>query len=89
MRGVAASLRLCIMRVTANDVCILLLLPVNEACHAGLRFIQLFLHLPSPVEDWTVPTRAQHVLMQRALTSLTLRPQVAIVRFELCCLHAH
>jgi hypothetical protein len=44
-----------------------------------LRFFNLLFGLDSPVEDRTVATLAKNFLMQTALTTLALDPQVAVL----------
>ena len=45
-----------------------------------MRLVELLRHLLAPVEDGAVSAGAQHVLVQRALTPLTLRPQLTCRR---------
>ena len=66
---------------SAHRMCCVAQSPVYEPRYAGLRFVQLFLHLPSSIEDGAIPACAQDVLVQGALTPLALCPQVPIVRF--------
>ena len=58
------------------------LLPI-EPFQRGRGFDQIFLRFPSSVKNRTVSRRAQDVLVQRTLTSLTLRPQTVEVFLEL------
>jgi len=44
---------------------------------------QILLRFPSSIKNRTVSRRAQDVLVQRTLTSLTLRPQTVEVFLEL------
>jgi len=44
---------------------------------------QILLRFPSSIKNRTVSRRAQDILVQRTLTSLTLRPQTVEVFLEL------
>jgi len=46
-----------------------------------LRLFDLLLGLDSPVEDWAVSTLAEDVLVEGALASLALHPQVTVLLF--------
>jgi hypothetical protein len=63
-------------------------LPVEEAGQVVVRLVQLLLHLAPSVEDGAVPTRAQHILVQRTLAPLALSPQLVIICLKLRRLHA-
>jgi len=46
-----------------------------EPFQRGFRFQQILLHFFAPVEDGAIPRRTKHVLVQRPLAPLALRPQ--------------
>lgn len=50
--------------------------------HQFALVIQIFLNFLSHVENGTVPTGTQHILMKRTLTSLTLSPKARKVLFQ-------